>query len=154
MGSFARELIKHVPWIRFALERNVCQMHTCTYTFRNMRRSWWSYRPSTMQNKSPNSNSRKTLQPWEHHTRPDSLLWRGPELVEHILLVMLKLVSFRSIFRFYIFLIWSNVLVTGGPCVDQHKEEPITAPVASQEQANAVPQCTRGALISPETGFK
>lgn len=45
-------------------------------------------------------------------------------------------VSFRSIFRFYIFLIWSNLLVTGGSCVDQHKEEPITAPVASQEQAN------------------
>ncbi len=91
MGSFARELIKHVPWIRFALERNVCRMHTCTYKCRNMRRSWWSYRPSMMQNKSPKSNSRKTLQPWEHHTRPDSLLWRGPELVEHILLVMLKL---------------------------------------------------------------
>ncbi|KTF79003.1 hypothetical protein cypCar_00028588 [Cyprinus carpio] len=31
----------------------------------------------------------------------------------------------------------SRTRTTGGPCVDQHKEEPITAPVASQEQANA-----------------
>ncbi|XP_016350085.1 kinesin-like protein KIF17 [Sinocyclocheilus anshuiensis] len=31
----------------------------------------------------------------------------------------------------------SRTHTTGGPCVDQHKEEPITAPVASQEQVDA-----------------